>query len=448
MSIKTFKGGIHPSYMKKLTRKKPITVLEAKETVVIPLQQHIGKICEPLVKKGDYVRVGQKIGDADAFVSSPIHSSVSGTVVAVEPRLASSGLKVMSVVIENDFQNIADETVSLAGDWENMTHDEIVEVVRKAGIVGMGGAGFPMHIKINPPPEKNIKYIILNGAECEPYLSSDHRTMLEHTEEMLVGVNVLLKLSGARRAFIAVEDNKPDVIGALLKKNLPYQIEVVPLETKYPQGSEKHLIKAVTGLEVPEGKLPADVGVIVNNIDTCISLYNALVNNRPLVRRRVTVSGKAIVSPGVFDVPIGMSFRELIDAAGGFKEEPQKIIMGGPMMGAAQVSLDVPVIKTTSGILALTKKECAYEKESPCLRCGKCVDVCPMHLMPAAIAAAADKNDTEKAEKLCADSCMECGSCSYICPAHRLLTERIRMAKARVTEKQRSQQTANKKGQK
>ncbi len=438
MAIKTFKGGIHPSYMKKLTKKKPIMELEAGAEVVIPLQQHIGKICDPLVKKGDYVKIGQKIGDVDAFVSAPVHSSVSGTVKAIEPRLSSGGVKVMSVVIENDFQNIPDETVDLAGDWEQMTHDEIVEVVHKAGIVGMGGAGFPMHIKINPAPDKTIKYIILNGAECEPYLSSDHRTMIEHTDEMIEGVKILMKLSNARRAFIAVEDNKPDVIAKLLKKNLPGVIEVVPLETKYPQGSEKHLIKAVTGLEVPAGKLPADVGVIVNNIDTCISLYNALINNRPLVRRRVTVSGKAVAHPGVFDVPIGMSFRELFEAAGGFKTEPEKIIMGGPMMGAAQVSLDVPVIKTTSGILALTKKECGYAPESPCLRCGKCVDACPMHLMPGAIATAADNDDIDKAEKLCADSCVECGSCSYTCPAHRLLVERIRMAKTKVITKQRS----------
>jgi len=440
MSIKTFKGGIHPNYMKKLTRKKSITVLEAGKEVIIPLQQHIGKICEPLVKKGDYVKIGQKIGDVDAFVSSPVHASVSGTVTAVEPRIASSGLKVMSVVIENDFQNITEENVCLSGDPEEISHDEIVEAVHRAGIVGMGGAGFPMHIKINPPADKTIKYIILNGAECEPYLSSDHRTMLEHTDEMLYGVEILMKLSNARRAFIAVEDNKPDVIAALLKKKLPYSIEVVPLETKYPQGSEKHLIKAVTGIEVPAGKLPADVGVIVNNIDTCISLYNALINNRPLVRRRVTVSGKAVANPGVFDVPIGMTFRELFEAAGGFKTEPEKIIMGGPMMGMAQVSLDVPVIKTTSGILALTKKECGYAPESPCLRCGKCVDACPMHLMPGAIATAADKNDIEKAEKLCADSCVECGSCSFICPAHKLLVERIRIAKTKVIAKQRGNQ--------
>lgn len=440
MSIKTFKGGIHPNYMKKLTRKKSITVLEAGKEVIIPLQQHIGKICEPLVKKGDYVKIGQKIGDVDAFVSSPVHASVSGTVTAVEPRIVSSGLKVMSVVIENDFQNITEENVCFSGDPEEMSHDEIVEVVHRAGIVGMGGAGFPMHIKINPPADKTIKYIILNGAECEPYLSSDHRTMLEHTDEMLYGVEILMKLSNARRAFIAVEDNKPDVIAALLKKKLPYSIEVVPLETKYPQGSEKHLIKAVTGIEVPAGKLPADVGVIVNNIDTCISLYNALINNRPLVRRRVTVSGKAVANPGVFDVPIGMTFRELFEAAGGFKTQPEKIIMGGPMMGMAQVSLDVPVIKTTSGILALTKKECGYAPESPCLRCGKCVDACPMHLMPGAIATAADKNDIEKAEKLCADSCVECGSCSFICPAHKLLVERIRIAKTKVIAKQRGNQ--------
>ena len=440
MSIKTFKGGIHPQYMKNLTRKKPISVIKAGKEVVIPLQQHIGKICDPLVKKGDYVKIGQKIGDVDAFVSSPVHASVSGTVLAVEPRLSSGGVKVMSVVIENDFLDIIDEDINIAGDYENMSHDEIVEAIHKAGIVGMGGAGFPMHIKVNPPEDKVINYIILNGAECEPYLSSDHRAMLEHSDELIFGIDVLVKLSNAKRAYIAVEDNKPDVIDALLKKRLPSYIEVVPLETKYPQGSEKHLIKAVTGIEVPQGKLPADVGVIVNNIDTCISVYNALVKNMPVTHRRVTVSGKAVVKPGVYEVPIGVTFREIFEAAGGFKEEPEKIIMGGPMMGMSQVSLDIPVIKTTSGILAFTKKECKSYEESPCLRCGKCIDVCPMHLMPNAIAYAADKGDIEKAEKLCAGDCVECGSCSYTCPAHRYLVQRIRLAKTQVIARQRSKQ--------
>lgn len=432
MSIKTFKGGVHPNYMKQLTNKSPIQVLEAGTEVIIPLLQHIGKICEPLVKKGDYVRVGQKIGDVDAFVSSPVHASVSGTVKAIEPRLSNGGVNVNSIIIENDFTYTPVEDSGLMGDYERMTKEEIIEVIHSAGIVGMGGAGFPMHIKVNPPKDKIIKYIILNGAECEPYLSSDHRTMLEHTEEMLFGINVLMTLSNARRTFIAVEDNKPDVIDKLLKMKLPYSIEVVPLETKYPQGSEKHLIKAVTGLEVPHGKLPADVGVIVNNVDTCISLYNALIKGMPLVRRRVTVSGGAVANPGVYDVPIGMTFRELFEAAGGFKSEPAKIIMGGPMMGAAQVSLDVPVVKTTSGILAFTKKEGRTYGESPCLRCGKCVDVCPMHLMPNAIATATRLNDNDKAEKLHVMDCVECGSCSYTCPSHRYLVERIRLAKSRL----------------
>ncbi len=436
--MRTFKGGVHPKYMKQLTNSKPILAVKAGREVVIPLQQHIGKICDPLVKKGDYVKIGQKIGDVDAFVSSPVHASVSGTVIAVEPRLTNTGNKVMSVVIENDFQDIVCEDINIMGDYELMSHDEIVDAIHKAGIVGMGGAGFPMHIKVNPPEDKVINYIILNGAECEPYLSSDHRTMLEHTDEMIYGINVLLKLSGAKKAYIAIEDNKSDAIDVLLKKGLPRHIEVVPLETKYPQGSEKHLIKAVTGIEVPHGELPADVGVIVNNIDTCVSLYNALVKNEPTIRRRVTVSGKAVVNPGVYEVPIGVTFREVFEAAGGFKEEPEKIIMGGPMMGMAQVSLDIPVIKTTSGILAFTKKECAAAKEEHCLRCGKCIDVCPMHLMPNAIAAASDRDDMEKAEKLCAGDCIECGSCSYTCPSHRFLVERIRLAKTEVIARERS----------
>lgn len=430
MSIKTFKGGIHPNYMKKLTNKCPITVLEAGREVVIPMQQHIGKACDPLVKKGDYVKIGQKIGDSDAFVSSPVHASVSGKVSAVEPRMTNNGAKVTCVVIENDFENNVYEGLTPHPDYEKLSRDEIIAIVREAGIVGMGGAGFPMHIKINPPKDKIIKYIILNGAECEPYLSSDHRTMLEHTEEMLFGIRVLMHISNARRTFIAVEDNKPDVIEKLLAMDLPFDIEVVPLETKYPQGSEKHLIKAVTGEEVPHGKLPADVGVIVNNVDTCISLYNAFVNGMPLTRRRVTVSGKAVNNPGVFDVPIGMTFRELFEAAGELKEDPTKVIMGGPMMGMAQVSFDIPVVKTTSGILAFDKKEGRTFGESSCLRCGKCLDVCPMHLMPSAIATAVKLNNMEEAVKLHAGDCIECGSCSYTCPSHRYLVERIRLAKS------------------
>ncbi|MBQ3053829.1 MAG: electron transport complex subunit RsxC [Clostridia bacterium] len=438
MGIKTFKGGIHPGYMKKLTKKSPIIKLEAGRQVVIPLQQHIGKICDPLVNKGDYVKVGQIIGDVDAYVSSPVHSSVSGTVVAVEPRLSNGGVEVNSVVIENDGEYIEDDTLNLKGNYEEMSREELIETIRKAGIVGMGGAGFPMHIKLDPK-DRNIKYIILNGAECEPYLSSDHRTMMEHADEMIFGINVMMKILGARRAFIGVEDNKPDVIGLLLKKGLPYQIEVVPLETKYPQGSEKHLIKAITEIEVPHGKLPADVGVVVNNIDTCISLYNALVLGKPLYRRRVTVSGKAVKNPGVYDVPVGMSFREVFEAAGGFTKDPKKIIMGGPMMGAAQISLDVPIVKTTSGILAFTEKEGRVYKESPCLKCGKCVDVCPMNLMPYVISKAARNDDIEKAARYHASDCIECGSCSYTCPSHRYLVEGIRLAKTKVTALEKSQ---------
>lgn len=431
MKLISFKGGIHPPYNKQLTSSSRIISVPAGEKLYIPLQQHIGAPCDSLVKKGDSVKVGQKIGDSGAFVSSPVHSSVSGTVCAVEKHLHPNGFMVNTVVIENDFQNTVYDGLK-KNDYENMTSEEIVNAVHEAGIVGLGGAGFPMHIKISPVKGKQAEYVIVNGAECEPYLSSDHRSMVEHGDKIVYGLKAVMKATGAPKGIIAIEDNKRDAEQILtdLTKDIP-EIEVALMETKYPQGSEKHIIKAVLGREVPSGGLPLDVGVIVNNIDTCIAVYNAIKEGMPVIKRRITVSGHGMAHPGVFEVCIGTLFEELIETAGGMKPGVRKIVMGGPMMGIAQFDLSVPVIKTTSGILALTREEIRPLEEQPCLRCGKCVEVCPMNLVPLKLAKAGIKADDETAVKFHAGDCIECGCCSYICPARRPLVESIRLAKGR-----------------
>lgn len=431
MKLVTFKGGIHPPYNKERTNSGRIIPLKAGKKVYIPLLQHIGAPCTPLVKKGDYVKMYQKIGDSEAFVSSPVHSSVSGTVADIKKFLHPNGSMVPTVIIENDFAYNEDTSLKTERGYEDMTPQEIIELIRSAGIVGMGGAGFPAHIKISPAKGKKAEYLIINGAECEPYLSSDHMSMLTYADDIIYGVQALMKASGAENAIIAIEDNKRNAENIITEKikNIP-NINVCLMETKYPQGSEKHIIKASLGREVPSGGLPIDVGVIVNNIDTCIAVANAIRKGIPAVCRRVTVSGGGIVSPGVFEVSIGTPVSELIEASGGFANEVRKLIMGGPMMGTALFDTDVPVIKTTSGILALNRAEARIYRENACLRCGKCVEVCPMNLMPLEIASAGRKGDGEKAAALCANDCIECGSCSYICPSGRFLVESIRLAKA------------------
>ncbi len=431
MKLVTFKGGIHPPYNKERTNSGRIIPMQPGKMMYIPLVQHIGAPCLPLVKKGDYVKMWQKIGDSEAFVSSPVHSSVSGTVVDVKKRIHSNGSMVNTVIIENDFQYTEDDSLKSDKSYEEMTPEEIVDIVHRAGIVGMGGAGFPVHIKIAPPKDKQVEYLIINGAECEPYLSSDHLSMLNYADDIINGVKILLRATGAKSAIIAIEDNKLDAEHIITEKiaDIP-EIEICLMETKYPQGSEKHIIKAALGREVPSGGLPIEAGVIVNNIDTCIAVANAVLRGIPVIKRRVTVSGGAIVSPGVFEVSIGTPISELIDACGGFTTDVHKLIMGGPMMGTALFDTDVPVIKTTSGVLALNRAETKRYNESVCIRCGKCVEVCPMNLMPLEIASAGQKNDGDKAVRLCANDCIECGSCAYICPAGRFLIERIRLAKA------------------
>lgn len=435
MKALTFKRGVHPPDSKELTNKKPIEILMPKEgaDIVVPMSQHIGAPCEPIVAKGDRVLLGQKIAESQAFVSSPIHASVSGTVKEIKQVLTPGGAMSNAIIITND--GMFEEDPSLGKDvgYESFSKEKIIAKVKEAGIVGLGGAGFPTHIKLNPGPDKKIDYIIVNAAECEPYLTTDHRILLEKTDRVIKGLEIVLKIHPMAQGYIAIENNKPDAIEALTRAAEGIaNINVVALQKKYPQGSEKQLIYAVSKREVPSGKLPADVGCIVDNVDTILAIERAIVKDRPLMRRVVTVTGGAVKNPGNYQVRLGMSFRELIEMTGGFKEEPAKVIAGGPMMGVAVYSLDVPLIKTSSAILCLTKSEAELPEESNCIRCGKCIGACPMGLMPIELNGDVLAKDYEKFEKNHGLDCIECGSCSYVCPAKRHLAQSIRVTKRTV----------------
>lgn len=438
MAALTFKRGIHPPDHKESTCQKPITVLMPKGDLVYPMVQHIGAPCEPIVKKGDRVLVGQRIAESEAFVSSPIFASVSGTVKAIKDVDHPNGFKVKAIVVENDNLMEEDPSINHPFDYKNMTNQEIIEVVKNSGIVGMGGATFPTHIKLSPPPDKKIDTIIVNGAECEPYLTSDHRIMLEETERVVLGLEVILKLFPEAEGVIAVEINKPDAIAKLEEAVKGHdRIRIAKLQTKYPQGAEKQLIYSVTKREVPSAKLPSEVGCIVQNIDTVVAIHRAIFRGRPLMRRIVTISGGAIKEPQNFKVRIGTNYQEIIEAAGGFVEEPGKVISGGPMMGIAMYNIDVPVIKGSSSILCLTKEEAAIPEESNCMRCGKCVSICPMALLPLELNRFALADAEEEFAKYNGLDCIECGACSYTCPSKRHLLHSIRTTKKNILAKRR-----------
>lgn len=437
----TFKGGTHPPHSKKATEKIALTKAEPPKTVVIPMQQHIGAPCDPIVNIGDEVKVGQKIGEAKGFVSVPVHSSVSGKVIAIEPRMYTGGTKVTCIVIENDMQDKIHESVSSKGSLESLSADDIKNIIKEAGIVGMGGAAFPTHVKLAPPPEKKVDTVILNGAECEPYLTADHRLMLESPEDVVFGLQALMKALNVQKGYIGIEDNKLDAIEIMQKAAAGKTgVEVVALHAKYPQGAEKQLIYACTKREVPSGGLPADVGVVVNNVGTAAAIGNTIKTGMPLVERIVTITGEGINNPKNMLIKIGTSFKEVVDQCGGFKGNPQKIIAGGPMMGIAQFNLDVPVIKGTSGILILGEEESRLPEATNCIRCGKCVGVCPINLMPASLSAYSLLNNFAQAESLNAMDCIECGSCSFVCPAKRPLVESIRLAKREIVAKRKKAQ--------
>lgn len=433
MKTLTFSGGLHPNDHKKHTENCTITDMEASQFMVYPMQQHIGAPCEPCVQIGERVLSGQKIGDTDAFVSAPIHSSVSGTVTAIEPRLHPNGKKVMSVVIENDFKYELHPDIYKRNNIDTLNKEEKIKIIREMGLVGLGGATFPTHIKLNPPADKKIEYLIINGAECEPYLTSDYRLMIESPSYIFKGIELIKDLLGVKKCYIGIENNKPAAISSMREIAKSYEnTEIAVLKTKYPQGSEKHLIKAITGREVPSGKLPADVGVVVNNIDTCIAVYNALIYRMPVMSRIVTVSGTGIGKPANFRVRIGTSFTDILENAQWNKEATTKIIMGGPMMGIAQYSTDVPAIKGTSALLAFTKEETTEQKTLNCIKCGQCVSACPMRLVPAMLNTHAKAENYDILTKMNIMDCVECGICSYTCPCRNPITQNIKTAKARI----------------
>ena len=435
MFNRSFSGGIHPDYNKSLTKDLQIKKLDIPDQVIIPLVQHIGAICHPVVKIGDQVKAGTLIAESEKLISASIHSSISGKVKVIKkaehPVIGSCN----AIIIESDGN---DEKELLVEDYLNspdkITPDQIRDIVKKAGIVGMGGAGFPTHVKLNPPKDKRIDTFILNGAECEPYLTCDDRVMQEHSKEALKGSMLIMKAVGVEKGIIAIEDNKPKAIEAMKKalseiNNKEYDLDIIILHTKYPQGGEKQLIKALTNREVPPAKLPFDVGCMVDNVQTAYAVYEAIYNKKPLYERVLTITGDAIKEPTNALVRIGTPISYIIEKCGGEKTTLAKLINGGPMMGIAQYIDSAPVIKGTSGILLLSEESVKLKESQPCIRCGRCIEACPVNLMPTDIAKAAEYGKFDIANNSNASDCIECGCCSYVCPANIELVHLIKHAK-------------------
>jgi len=433
----TFKGGIHPYDGKELSKDKPIKELfPAVGEMVFPLSQHIGAPAVPVVEKGDYVLAGQLIAQAGGFVSANIHSSVSGVVKAIEPRTLATGGKCNSIIIENDGEYKEIEYKGL--EFSDLTKEVILERIKDAGVVGMGGAGFPTNVKLSPKNPENIDYIIINGAECEPYLTSDYRRLIEEGDKVVLGLKIALKLFDHAKGIIAIEDNKPDAIRKIkeLVANEP-NIEVCELKTKYPQGGERSLIYATTKRTINSSMLPADAGCIVHNVDTAFSIYLAVIEGKPLTKRICTVTGDGVKNPGNFYVWLGTNYRQLLEAAGGPVGEPEKYISGGPMMGFAMYSLDVPVVKGSSSLLVFKEDEVSKVSASACIRCGRCAEGCPEHLLPTKLAEFASRGDEAGFVKFDGMECVMCGSCSYVCPAKRPLTQQIKSMRSTVLANRR-----------
>ncbi|AWI03816.1 electron transport complex subunit RsxC [Clostridium drakei] len=430
--FKSFRGGVHPNDRKSYTSGKAIEVLPVPNKVTIPVRQHIGAPCSPVVKKGDEVKKGQVIAKTDAFVSANIHASISGTVVDIGDYNHPVFGKCQAIVIENDGKDEWVEGIPMErNDWEKLDKKELLNIIKEAGIVGMGGATFPTHVKLSPPPDKKVDTFILNAAECEPYLTADHRMMLEQSERIVNGVKITMKVLGIDKGYVGIEQNKPDAIDAMTKAFEGTGIQVVGLPTKYPQGAEKMLIKVLVDKEVPSGGLPADVGVVVQNVGTVAAISDAVLKGIPLIERVTTVSGGAIKEPKNLLVRVGTLFSDAIEYCGGFSETPEKLLSGGPMMGMAQSHIDLPIIKGVSGILALSKKDINSGKESACIHCGRCVEVCPMHLVPSKLSILGERGLFEQAkEEANLLDCVECGSCVYVCPAKRNIVQYIKYCKA------------------
>ncbi len=433
--LKTFKsGGVHPAE-NKISAGKAIEELPLPKTVNIPVAQHIGAPASPAVAKGDKVKVGQVIARSSGFVSTNIHSSVSGTVTKIEKIPDSSGYPKMGIIITvegDEWQETIDRSPELKTDFD-LESKEIIDKILEAGIVGLGGATFPTHVKLIPPQGMKAEILLINGVECEPYLTSDHRLMLEKGAEIVVGTRLLMKALNVEKAAIGIENNKPDAINLLqeITKDDP-RISVVPLRVKYPQGGEKQLIRSITGREVPSGALPIAVGAVVSNVGTAFAVYEAIQKNKPLFERVVTVTGKSLASPSNYKVRIGTAISELIEVAGGLPDDTGKIISGGPMMGKAVATTGVAVTKGTSGILILKESESSRETMENCIRCSRCVSVCPMGLEPYFLMTVSEKQLWDKAESSKVMDCIECGSCSYTCPSNRPLLDYIRLGKGKV----------------
>ena len=434
--MKTFKiGGVHPAE-NKLSAGKAIETLGLPKQAVFPLSQHIGAPATAIVKKGDMVKVGTKIAEAAGFVSAPIFSSVSGKVTKIDTVIDASGYRKPAIYIDvegDEWEESIDRSQDLVTACD-LTPEQIVAKIKDAGVVGMGGACFPCHVKLCPPPGARAECVIINAVECEPYLTADHRLMLEKPEQILVGVSLLMKAAKVEKGYVGIENNKPDAIKLMAEKAKAYpHIEIVPLKVKYPQGGEKQLVDAVINRQVPAPPaIPVSVGAIVQNVGTAYAVYEAVMKNKPLFERVVTVTGHSLSNPSNFLTRMGTPMSQLIDAAGGMPEDTAKIIGGGPMMGKALMNVEVPICKGSSGVLLMNDKEAYRAKEQPCIRCAKCVGACPMGLEPFLLATLSEQKDWERIEKEDVMSCIECGSCQFTCPSHRYLLDYIRYGKTTV----------------
>lgn len=442
MSQKThkFKGGVHPNDSKALSASKAVVDAPLLDKYTVIIHQNIGAPPELVVKKGDLVKKGQLIAKATGFVSAPLHAPTSGTVTAIEKCAGPTGLSVPSVEITADGEDEWGSPFEPMADWQNAAPADLKQRVSEAGVVGMGGAGFPAHVKLSPPADKKIDTLILNGAECEPYLTADHRLMLEQAEDVVLGAAILARILGLKTAVIGVENNKPDAIEALKKVAANHNVTVQGLRVNYPQGAEKQLIYALTGREVPIGGLPMDVGCVVQNVASAVAVAEAVVKGHPSIERITTVTGDPLVNPGNWRFRLGTPISKALELAGGVKYQPAKLLLGGPMMGFAQSSIDVTVMKNTSGILLIPAEEVSQYTSEPCIRCGKCVTCCPMDILPATISQAVENERFDWAAQLNVLACIECGSCSYVCPSHRPLNQHFKRAKAEIMAARRKQQ--------
>lgn len=434
MKFPTFRSGVHPKEYKDLTASLPIEILPDPKEVFIPLQQHIGAPCKSLVEVGDEVTIGQVIGSTDAFVSSPVHATINGKVKDISRYATPTGTKtqMIHIVASEDEDEPQVEEGNLKTDWTALSIEDLKDRIKKAGIVGLGGAAFPTHVKLSPPEDKPIDTFILNGCECEPYLTADHRMMVEHPETILKGMAIIMKVLGVEEGYVGIESNKPDAVETMTAAAQEYGFKVVTVKTKYPQGAEKMLIKAIKNRKVPTGGLPMDIGAVVQNVGTAVAVANAVISEKPLTKRVVTVTGNGIKEPKNLLVTIGTKFSDVIEYCGGLVDETSQVFMGGPMMGIAQFDLSVPVIKATSGIVCTSD----YKQVEPlaCISCGSCVQSCPMFLMPTRLARLSYIRYWSDADQMGIMNCIECGSCAYVCPSNIPLVQWIRVGKQKVYE--------------